>query len=1055
MVVECCNNNNNQNGIDTSNQATARKDNQIKETIEYKISVKSAIHSENMVRSANTEDNSAITQKTNCRSGLDVSNSKSVNSSNVVSCGVQIGLDHNSTSSISKRSTNIKIRNSTEKQEHAETGLNISVINIRSIRNNNKIRELAILLKREKIDILIVTEVWTEKDEEKYFKIEGYNSEFESRTGRGGGVALYIKEHIQYKRLKSQEIEKCDVVELILKKTKTKIIGIYRPPSKQDENFFIEDIDRITEKYNKSVIIMGDMNIDLLEETAATKKYLEGIQQNGYEVVNKVSKENITRINVNNKNGGSIIDHVITNISDKLKFFEVLYLGLSDHNMLNTGWYFENEKKKKIKKVIKKTNYNRFRQALKFKIEQEQEGHIKSFSDLINMIKMEFDKNTKSKTIKIREGNDWITEDIIKKTKQRDSLYKKLHKQKNNDNMQQEYKRVKKEVQSLIETTKKERIENNFERALGNPRKTWKEINTLLHRNEKKANVWEECTMDGTTPNNRQQTANKLNEYFAEIGEKLANIIMKEPNWVEKITLNSSLQNSFYLKECDEEEVSNIINDLQNNKAPGPDTITVSMLKNISEVIVPVITYLANKIFEKGEFPEELKQTTITPIHKQGDKDKPENYRPIALTSVFSKIVEKLIKKRIINYLQKIKILSNRQYAFQENIGTKEAVTELITEVEDELEKKQYITILFLDLKKAFDTISKTILAKKLEKLGLRGKQLELITSYLNNRPQITKLDQTRSNTNYASYGVPQGSVLGPLLYLIYINDIEDIEMEGKIYLFADDTCIMYSGKTMDEIQQKVNKDMPVLEQWFKSNLLTLNTDKTKYMTIANRNKTIKELNIKINNNKIEPTTNYKYLGIWIDSQLSWNTHVEKITKKLNPLIGAIRRISRYLPGHTLKSIYYSFIVSNISYLIGIWGNTSTSNLQRIQRLQNKALKAINSLHFRTPTQQLHENEMLVETRLKYQLALTIHEITNGYKRSNIKLIKNKQIHNHQTRRNNALHITNQRTDIGKKRITYIGTKIYNKIPTKIKEIKSINKFKHKLQRFLLENQFK
>lgn len=225
-------------------------------------------------------------------------------------------------------------------------------------------------------------------------------------------------------------------------------------------------------------------------------------------------------------------------------------------------------------------------------------------------------------------------------------------------------------------------------------------------------------------------------------------------------------------------------------------------------------------------------------------------------------------------------------------------------------------------------------------------------------------------------------------------------------------------------------------------------------MTIANKNKTVKELNVKINNIKIESTDNYKYLGLWIDKQLSWNTHVDKITKKLNPLIGAIRRIAKFLPNYTLKSMYYSFVVSNIGYLIGIWGNTSAGNLYRIQRIQNKALKGIKGLPFRTSTKALHEKEMLVETRLKYDLALTIHEISKGYKRSNIRVTKNKQIHNHETRRNNALHVTNQRTNIGKKRITYIGTKVYNKIPNNIKEIKSIKNFKCKLQRFLIETQF-
>lgn len=559
---------------------------------------------------------------------------------------------------------------------------------------------------------------------------------------------------------------------------------------------------------------------------------------------------------------------------------------------------------------------------------------------------------------------------------------------------------------------------------------------------------------DDAVYNTESEIANELNKYFAEIGAKLAEVMINNNNWTQEITLKKTQQHSFYLEECNNEEVERIITGLKCNKAPGPDKITASTIKRLSDILIPVLTYLINNVFSEGKYPEELKSTIIIPIHKEGDKNKPENFRPIALTSVFSKIMEKIIKQRIMSYLKKIQFISSKQYAFQENTNTQTAVLDLITEVENEIENGKYTVIIFLDLKKAFDTISKDILISKMEKIGIRGKQLELIRSYLRNRPQVTKVGETSSSVSYAKYGVPQGSVLGPLLYLIYINDIEKIKKNGNIYLFADDTCLFYSGKSMREIQDNITEDMVTLEEWFKKNLLTINAKKTKYMIVTNKNKRITEIDIKINNTTIERTDCYKYLGLWIDKQLTWNTHTDRIRKKLNPLVGALRKVAEYLPTSTLQSIYHSLIISKISYLLGIWGNTSKGNLQRMQTMQNKAIKAIYKMPYRTSTRKIHENQMLVSTRVEYEQLVTIKEILNGRGKVDINLTRNEQIHNHQTRNKSKIHLGTQRTNMGKKRITYVGTKLYNRLPIGIKNIRATKKFKTEIKKFLIANQF-
>ena len=387
------------------------------------------------------------------------------------------------------------------------------------------------------------------------------------------------------------------------------------------------------------------------------------------------------------------------------------------------------------------------------------------------------------------------------------------------------------------------------------------------------------------------------------------------------------------------EEILDIINSLE-NKSTGPSSIPLKLLSLIPDLIIMPLAYIINMSFLTGEYPELLKIVKVIPIHKGGSTQDVNNYRPISLLSIFDKIIEKIIHKRLYSFLEEHKILYQNQFGFRKSNSTVYALAQITEMIKESIDGGKFGCGIFVDLRKAFDTVNHEILLNKLEHYGVRCNMLKWFQSYLTGRKQYVSFNGQSSELLINSCGVPQGSVLGPLLFLIYINDLPNISKTLKFYLFADDTNIYYESKSLKDLEKIVNKELDKLFLWLNVNRLSLNIDKTNYIIFHPYNKPVKEhITIKINKKAISEKEFIKYLGVLVDSTLSWKYQISNITKKISRSIGIMYKLRPFLPLNVMKNIYYSLIYSHIIYAIEVWGSTFKTELDKILILQKRAMR--------------------------------------------------------------------------------------------------------------------
>jgi len=523
--------------------------------------------------------------------------------------------------------------------------------------------------------------------------------------------------------------------------------------------------------------------------------------------------------------------------------------------------------------------------------------------------------------------------------------------------------------------------------------------------------------------------------------------------------ISTGVSNSMFLDLTSETEILSVVRLLRNKKSLSDDNLSMYLVKEIISTIITPITHIFNLSLKQGIFPSQFKISKIIPIFKKGKTDDIKNYRPISLLSPLSKILEKLIFVRLSHFLSKNHLLNDNQYGFRNNHSTELAIIELTQRIMNNMNDKHLTVGVFLDLSKAFDVIDHNLLIKKLNSYGVRGIANNWFKSYLDSRKQYVSINNFNSNFADVVNGVPQGSILGPMLFLIFINDICKVSSQAKCILYADDTNIFYTSKNIINDIDLINTDLNKFSDWFNSNRLTVNCSKSSFVIFGPKilTNTLSNVIINLNNDSIPRVSHIKLLGLTICENLSWQYHINNVSTKINKLTGIFRKLKNKLNPSILHNLYYSFIYPNITYGITLWGNSPNIHLIPIVRSQKKYIRLIGNIGPFDTTVDLFNNLNILNVKNIYFFFISVFIFKFLFKLLppffNDFFIFSKSIKKTTTRHTPIFYTYKTRLKIYTSSIKYTGPKIWDQlIPEHLKNISTLNSFKRELKLFLLTN---
>ena len=665
-----------------------------------------------------------------------------------------------------------------------------------------------------------------------------------------------------------------------------------------------------------------------------------------------------------------------------------------------------------------------------------------------------FPEQTSTVTYKTRLP--WLNAELKAAIKSRNSMANLCKQNPNDKEMHIKYKRNRNLVTAQIKNAHIAYQSNELDIVKNDISKSWNVLKSIigLISSGKKHNL--SFLVHNKMVTDSYEISNAFNNFFVSIGPKLASNIHSSINPLAYII---PVQNSMYMPELSENDVKNIILSLKNSAA-GWDNFPTFMAKQCIDGYISPLTSIINKAIMQGIFPRELKLARVIPIFKSGDKQDVSNYRPISILTFFAKVFEKILYNKLSNFFDRNDSIHENQFGFRKGHSTNHAIITLVDKITKSVDCGDIVINIFVDLKKAFDTVSSDILLKKLEAYGIRGNLLKLCESYLNDRYQYIVFNGVKSLKKLVTCGVPQGSILGPLFFLVYMNDIFKASQFLHNILYADDTCIFLSGKELHSLIKLMNTELGLISEWLKSNKLTLNISKTFYMVFhRGRRKCLGDIELFIDNTKITETNTMKYLGVIIDAKLNWISHITYVKNKIAKGIGIIRKARPLLNKRALTNLYHTFIYPYLIYCVEVWDSAKYVHLSPILLLQKKIIRLITFSERLAHTEPLflQLNILPIDKLIQDRIGLFMYKMYNGLHPPTINnmYIKNSDIHTHNTRHKNYLHVSMAHSDLYAKSFYCSSILIWNEIMNKIEVSISFPQFKIVLKQYLLVNNLK
>lgn len=799
------------------------------------------------------------------------------------------------------------------------------------------------------------------------------------------------------------------------------VICIYRSPMGNIEQFLINidlALTEIVSKYQGNIVLAGDFNINFLKNTKETVQLIELMETYGlHEIFREPSRK--TSIST------TCIDNIFTTIQCDDVYPSTLNLHVSDHftQMIKIRNRTKVKEQYKWIRLFNKGNIDNFKkylQARDWSLIAKNDAE-KSFEVFQAMLQDAFFFNFPEKKVLYKNNTKQIlhTNAKIKELNNKLEASHTIYKVRKDEDSLRLYRELKRKLRDEIEMELK--IEN--EKIINSSENKSKAIWSIINENTK-----QKCEHPPST-----LTADDFNSFFVEIGKKLTeHQKISEHKYDTYLTkMNFNINNSIFLFDTNPHEIINEVSKMKAKTSRDIYGLSMKLIKEVIEHLAEPLSYIINLCFFQGIFPYKLKIARVVPIYKKEDRNHCENYRPISVLPVISKIFEVLIKTRLLNYIDKHTLINKHQHGFRKARSTVTAMTSILESTLEALDNKEDVELTCLDLSKAFDCINHANLLRKLEYYGIRGHMLALIKSYLSDRQQVVNWNGVNSKEKNINIGVPQGSILGPIFFIIYTNDLPKSIDNSEVFTYADDTTILTTGKTQNSLQLKSQGSIKNAQDWLQANGLILNLEKTQTITVTTKNTEQKTLSL---------------LGFTLDTKISWWAHLSNLCRKLSTAIYTIRRIRQVVNEEAATVTYFAHFHSLATYGIMLWGASTDAN--NVFLKQKRAIRTIVKISH-TESCREHFKKLRILT-IPSVFILTCLMYTHG-NRGNLK--SHEENHSYLTRNRELFIHPRHRLCKTQNFVTYLGIKMYNRLPTTMKNLDEKH-FKKAIKDILLQLTF-
>ena len=896
-----------------------------------------------------------------------------------------------------------------------------------------------------------------DKEDETRYLIPNFNMYANSYTSSSGGVCIYIRENLVCNVIHNLNYTEQYIESICIECTVDSELFvfrvIYRRPG-TNIHLFNQTFTGIPNELKikkRKCYIMGDFNLNLFDfdRNNEVQNFVDSIYSYGfYNLINRP-----TRVT---SHSATLIDNILTNSTNTSGTSGIIMSDLSDHfapfNFIRTSMEDESEETTIVYRDFDHSDPDTVRATvlnLTTNVPFDEDDVNEVYNKLSGILETASEQcyPLKSKQIRNSRFKPWLSRDLLERIKTRHKMYKKYVKRP--ITFGEEYRAYRNNLNRLIKDAKHRYFYDKLESAIGSSKNTWKVLNTILKRSPIKKNSINSLTIGNSTFDKPEDICNQLNIYFSEIGIRVT----------ENIPLNNASDPMRYLHgqypdfECqptNTAEVKSIIKKIKDT-GPGVDNIHIKMIKICEDILSPILVNIFNKSLANGVFPTNMKTAKIIPIFKSSNRSNPDNYRSVSILCSLSKILESIMYSRLIDHLTSHHILIPQQFGFRKNHSPQMALVSLVNKIIEKIDSKEYVIGLFLDLSKAFDSMNHEILLNKLEHYGIRGSSLLWFKSYLHNRTQYLIVNNCKSDLIDLSTGVPQGSILGPLLFLISVNDIVNCSSLLSYVLFADDCNALNSDQNLIDLILSTNLELVKLGEWFIANRYLVNMKKTHFLLF--KGKKIVNINIRLflYGKQLKEECKTKFLGVIIDNKLNWIPHISLVRVKISKLIGIIYNVRSCLNNQSLKLLYNSLILPYLSYGILAWGNAYDVHLKKLITTQKRALRMITGSPFLAPTDILFKSNKILKVNDVYKLEVV--KFVWQEIRSESAIIQFSFVaDHHQYNVRNRLNLRPPEATLNLKKmwLSNIGCLIWNSLPEHLRNSRSKISLKINCKKYLI-----